>query len=144
MDEYAEIYWLDDDERNASRDHRTQGGRPTVWRPSSGNRVVRPARPPQRVIAQPMGQPMVAQPMVAQPMAVQQTYLGGLVIGQIIDMAAQALAALQPLPAAPVTTTEVSKDVGNLVLYQAALAQHAKRDEQLRTLGSLLGKLLVK
>ncbi|MGE0399148.1 MAG: hypothetical protein AB7T06_20730 [Kofleriaceae bacterium] len=82
--------------------------------------------------------------MVAQPMVVQQTYLGGLVIGQIIDMAAQALAALQPLPAAPVTTTEVSKDVGNLVLYQAALAQHAKRDEQLRTLGSLLGKLLVK
>jgi hypothetical protein len=30
----------------------------------------------------------------------------------------------------------------NLVLYQSALAQHAKRDEQLRTIGNIVGKLV--
>ena len=35
-------------------------------------------------------------------------------------------------------------DVENLVIYQTALATHAKRDEQLRTLGGLLGRLLRK
>jgi hypothetical protein len=36
----------------------------------------------------------------------------------------------------------VETDVENLVIYQTALATHAKRDEQLRTLGSLLAKVL--
>ena len=33
-------------------------------------------------------------------------------------------------------------DVANLVLYQGALASHAKRDEQVRTLGGLVAKLV--
>lgn len=144
MDEYAQIYWLD--ERNAGpRDHRTQGGGSTTsggWRP--GGTVVRaPGGPiPLHPQAQASGwQPMtVAQPITVMPQPA--TYFGGLSIGQIIEMAAQALAALQPLPAAPVATAEVQKDVGNLVLYQTAIAQHAKRDEQLRTLGSLISKLV--
>ena len=38
--------------------------------------------------------------------------------------------------------SDTNVDVGNLVTYQAALAQHAKRDEQVRTLGSLVSKLV--
>ena len=57
-------------------------------------------------------------------------------------MVAQVFAALQSLPAAPVATGDVETDVGNLILYQGALAQHAKRDEQVRTLGSLVAKLV--
>ena len=33
-------------------------------------------------------------------------------------------------------------DVGNLMLYQAAVTQYAKRDEQVRTLGNLVTKLV--
>ena len=54
----------------------------------------------------------------------------------------EAAAAIQPLPGAPPAQGHVETDVENLVIYQTALATHAKRDEQLRTLGSLLGKLL--
>ena len=43
---------------------------------------------------------------------------------------------------APNAQGDVETDVENLVIYQTALATHAKRDEQLRTLGSLLGKIL--
>lgn len=138
MDEYAEIYWLDD-ERNASRDHRRpSGGAPAAWRPGAPP-VSRTPAPGARVIRYP------AQPVAAHPVAVmhpQSTFFGGLTLGQIIEMGAQALAALQPLPAPPTATSEVVKDVGNLVLYQSAIAAHAKRDEQLRTLGSLISKLV--
>ena len=37
-------------------------------------------------------------------------------------------------------TGETSTDLGNLILYQQAIAEHAKRDEQLRTVGSLAAK----
>jgi hypothetical protein len=59
----------------------------------------------------------------------------------MIEAGAQVLAAIQSLPLAPVATGKVEQDVANMVLYQAALAEHAKRDEQLRTLGSLASKL---
>jgi hypothetical protein len=148
MDEYAQIYWLD--ERNASRDHRTQGGgSPAGWRPVPPP-VVRPLAPPAPVAATAVpvvrypAQQVMAQPVMAQPLVMHQpaSLFGGLTLGQIIELVAQALAAFQALPAAPVTTSEVEKDVGNLVLYQTALAQHAKRDEQFRTLGSLLSKVI--
>lgn len=60
----------------------------------------------------------------------------------IFEAGAQALAAIQPLPDPPVAIGEAGIDLGNLVLYQQALAEHAKRDEQLRTIGSIAGKLL--
>ena len=46
------------------------------------------------------------------------------------------------MPAAPTAQGHAGTDLENLVIYQGALANHAKRDEQLRTLGELLGKVL--
>ena len=37
---------------------------------------------------------------------------------------------------------DVGTDVGNMILFQGALAQHAKRDEQLRTIVHLVAKLV--
>ena len=164
MDDYAQIYWVP--ERNAGRDHRTQGGgggggAAAPWRPGAGGLAASgPAVPPPTasvytpppayyptqppVYTQPGYYPV--QPAYGQFVMQQPTTLGalfgGLTIGQIIEMIAQAIAALQSLPTAPVGTQDVEKDVGNLVLYQTAIAQHAKRDEQLRTLGSLISKLV--
>lgn len=147
MDEYAQIYWLD--ERNAGRDHRTPGAAvPASWRPGTPAVVRAPAAPP--AVRYPAGMYPAQATVVAQPMTVMQqpapyygnSILGGFTLGQLIEMAAQALAAFQSLPAAPIATAEVAKDVGNLVLYQTAIAQHAKRDEQLRTLGALISKLV--
>ena len=70
--------------------------------------------------------------------------LAGMTVAELVDMGAQLLAAIQPLPAAPTAAGELETDVENMVIYQTALATHAKRDEQLRTLGSLLGRLLRK
>jgi hypothetical protein len=83
-------------------------------------------------------QVIYAQP-AAQPLA---TFFGKLTTGQVIEMVAGLFAMLQPLPAAPVATRDASTDIGNLILYQGAIAQHAKRDEQVRTLGGLVGKVL--
>lgn len=133
MDE-TEVMFIDD-ERNA-RDHRTDnrsaGTAPVPFRPRTGRVVVRsPGRAPV-VIREPA---TVAEP---EPRRV----LGNLTTAELVEVGAQIVATLQPLPAAPVTTGRVETDVENLTLYQAALAVHAKRDEQLRTIGSLVGKLL--
>jgi hypothetical protein len=62
--------------------------------------------------------------------------------GKIVDMAAQVFAALTSLPDAPVSTADPATDVPNLITYQSSLASYAKRDEQIRTLGSLVAKLV--
>ena len=68
---------------------------------------------------------------------------GGMTGGQLIDMVAQIFAALMPLPAAPVATSDAATDVGQPHhCIQGALAQYAKRDEQIRTLGNLVTKLV--
>ncbi len=67
---------------------------------------------------------------------------GRMTTGQMIDMVAQIFAALMPLPAGPVATADTATDVGNLITYQGSLAQYAKRDEQIRTLGNLVTKLV--
>jgi len=133
--EESDIYYVDT--RNA--DHRTGGG-PVVqgggWRPSS---TVRP------VIGQPARVFTAAQPQIiyaTPPQTPAATLLGKVTAGQLVDLVAQIFAALMPLPAAPVATADTSTDVGNLILYQGALAQYAKRDEQVRTLGNLVTKLL--
>ena len=150
MDEYDVIY-LDDDERNARAhviDSRTKQGamRPVRTRPGRTSVVVPPSRRPTVIHAggsqgsgsdhRPM---MVYQPQ--QPVA-SRLGLGNLTTGEIIELAAQLLAAIQPLPGAPSGVGDVETDVENLVIYQTALATHAKRDEQLRTLGGLLAKIL--
>jgi hypothetical protein len=141
MNDIADVIVIEDDDfddfedyRNQARDHRTQAGRsrsrvrgrPTAivrgrGRPSSSGRIV--------------GRPSNAGPVVRHD-------TGGLSYGILIDVGAQLLAAIQPLPAAPASSGETNTDVANLMLYQRALAEHAKRDEQLRTLGSLASKFL--
>jgi hypothetical protein len=132
MDDEYEVIYLDDEERNA-RDHRTNPGR----RPGGrrviipGRRVVRPGVRSDR----PQAQVVVHQPASSGGIA-------GLTTGELVELASQLFAAIQPLPGAPTAQGHVETDVENLVSYQTALATHAKRDEQLRTLGNLLGRLL--
>ncbi len=147
MDEYDVIY-LDDDERNAratSVNHRPSGGgrRVTVGgnRPSRSSVVVPPSRRP-TVIHSGGSRSADRRAVVIQEEPQPKKLLGDLTTGELVEIAAQILAAIQPLPGAPTAQGEVETDVENLVIYQTALATHAKRDEQLRTLGSLLGKIL--
>ncbi|MBE7448592.1 MAG: hypothetical protein HS111_06830 [Kofleriaceae bacterium] len=58
-----------------------------------------------------------------------------------IALVCNALAAMASLPKPPGTTGDLETDVENLRLYQTALAEHAKRDEQLRALGALAARL---
>ncbi len=146
-EEYADIYYVDT--RNATRDHRPGGVRPNLpWvrpRPTSvpPTRTVYVPPAPQQAYAQPA---MYAQaPMIYSappPMGGAASLFGRLSTGQLIEMIAQVFAAVQSLPGAPVATRNVETDIGNLILYQGAIASHAKRDEQVRTLGSLVSKLV--
>ena len=104
-----------------------------------GQKRARPIGQPARVFTAPM-QPQIM--YATPPQAPAATLLGKVTAGQLVDLVAQIFAALMPLPAAPVATADTSTDVGNLILYQGALAQYAKRDEQVRTLGNLVTKLL--
>lgn len=134
--EYADVYYVDT--RNApSRDHRVSG--PGFG--GFGNRFgMRPVRPAYPMPVQPVQQPQV---IYAQPTpSMASTLFGKLTTGQVVEMVATLFAAIQPLPAAPIATKDAATDVGNLTLYQSALAQHAKRDEQVRTLGGLIAKLV--
>jgi hypothetical protein len=150
--EYGDIYYIDD-ARNASRDHRTTGG--TVFAGSSRPAMV-PAGQPSRTFyaapAAPAGAysptyvpraPMVyGQPgMYPEPQLTAGSLLGRLPLAQLVEIAAQVFAALQALPPAPSPTSETATDVHNLITYQSALAAHAKRDEQVRTLGNLVARL---
>jgi hypothetical protein len=155
MTEYADIYFVDG--RNAPTHQPATvspgGGRVLVATPTSQG-----VRPGFGQPAQPYGQmPMYAPPYGQMPPYgpgywgpngwVPQGPLGGSVLGrlttgQLIDVVAQIFVALMPLPTQPVATSDVSTDVGNSILYQAALATHAKRDEQVRTLGGLISKLV--
>ena len=148
MEEYGDIYYVDD-ARNASRDHRAQGGtvyagsrpgtrpsRTLVVQPPVSAGGYRPAYTPQS--------PMIytQQPiMYGEPVPTAGSLLGRLTIAQIIEIAAQAFAALQSLPPAPNPQEATSTNVQNMIVYQRALAEHAKRDEQIRTLGALAAKL---
>ncbi len=70
-------------------------------------------------------------------------FTGSLKLGLILDVVAQGLAAMASLPTAPSMTGEGRTDAVNMVKYQEALAQHAKRDEQIRTVGALARLFLV-
>jgi hypothetical protein len=135
MDDY-EVMYTDDEERNSFHDGVTSAadGR---WRRRRPSRVVVAGSRRPTIIRHHMGG-------YSRPVIVQQPrrMFGGLSTGELVDMAAQILAAIQPLPGAPAAQGHVETDVENLVVYQTALATHAKRDEQLRTLGGLIGRLL--
>ena len=137
MNDYAELQFV---ERNADHRHQSYGqGRP--GRTFVPHPAYHPAYAAQYAAAQ---QPQV---IYAQAQGLGggiggSSILGKMTTGQVIDMVAQIFAALMPLPAAPVATSDASTDVGNLILYQGSLAQYAKRDEQVRTLGNLVTKLV--
>lgn len=143
-----DVMYIDSDERNATHDHRTQSGKRPAWgsRPASGGSrtvVVPPGnRPTVITTGAPAPAPAYYQPQVvyAQPASLASRF--GMSTGELIDTAIQIFAAIQPLPAAPTAQGDAGIDVENLVTYQGALATHAKRDEQLRTLGSLLVRVL--
>ena len=136
--DYDVIYT--DDERNA--DHRRRPGR----RPGGSRTVFVPPGARPTVITGGSSAAGYYRPTYV-PHA--QPYMGdsiasrfGMTTGELIDIGIQALAAIQSLPAAPVAQGETSVDVENLIAYNGALWQHAKRDEQLRTLGGLLARIL--
>jgi hypothetical protein len=152
MDDQAEVIIIEDDERNAPP-RRVQAGRrptPIMGRRVPASAVVRPGYPyPQQGGRWPYGMnpggyyPQQAPPqstvIVQQP---QSRPFAGMTTGELVEAGAALLAAIQPLPGAPSSTGHGETDMENLVTYQTALATHAKRDEQLRTLGALLGKFL--
>jgi hypothetical protein len=130
--DYDVIYT--DDERNADRRRpRRPGGSRTV--------VVPPGARPTVITG---GGSYRPQPYMPAPYPPQDSFSSrfGMTTGELIDTGIQLLAAITPLPAAPVSQGETSVDIDNLMTYQGALWQHAKRDEQLRTLGGLLVRIL--
>jgi hypothetical protein len=144
MEEDNDVYYVDS--RNA--DPRRIMGFP-VGTPSQRVNNVRPSTAARTVYVQPQNtRPMVApygQPSVIYtqgPATGMGSIFGNLTAGQVIDMVAQIFAMLQPLPAAPTATTDAPTDIGNSILYQKALAEYAKRDEQVRTIGNLVAKLV--
>lgn len=131
-------FLYDDGQRNAI----VRGRRPAIWgmpRTMTGAHapvvVQYPAAPTYPVQALPGYAPQA-------PVVVRQKRILDMPAGEVLALAAQAFAALQPLPNAPSAIGKADDDAANLVTYQAALANHAKRDEQLRTIGALLAKLL--
>ncbi len=139
------------DERNAVRvsDHRTPGARPM----GGGWNRPRPAPGGRTVVVPPGARPTVITGGSSSAGYYRPEYMGpaspdsfasrfGMTTGELIDTGIQVFAAIQALPAAPTAQGEAGVDVENLITYQGALWQHAKRDEQLRTLGGLLARVL--
>lgn len=150
MDE-ADIYYVDT--RNADpRDHRVNVVRPgtparAIVVPSTPSRVgwAQPATVYPNTVTPYAQAPIYAQPPVYGPppfLGTLGALFGGINIGQVIDLVGQGFAALKALPAAPSSTGDVATDVANLTLYQRALAEHGKLDEQIRTGVHIVAKLL--
>jgi hypothetical protein len=142
-----DVIYIGDDERNADRRTLVAGNRPGAWggRPRPRTVVV-PAGSNRPTVIQSggygplMGYPQPQVIVSQQPPSFAARF--GMTTGELIDTGIQILAAIQALPTPPVAQGEAGIDVENLVTYQTALATHAKRDEQLRTLGNLLVRIL--
>ena len=134
MDEYAELQFI---ERNAVT---VNGSDPRHPQNRTQNRTF-VAHPQSRFA--PQGQHVVYAQAPSLGVGLGGSSLfGRMTTGQVIEMVAQIFAALMPLPAAPVATADAATDVGNLITYNSSITQYAKRDEQVRTLGSLITKLV--
>ena len=136
-----------DDERNA-RPMVQDGRRPSVGgrRPTTGIMVPPSSRPTLIQgggVTRPYYPPASTQPTVVyhQP-AAQGSGLAGMSNAELIELAALALTALQPLPGAPTAQGDVETDVENLVLYQTALAGHAKQVDRIRVLADVIGRVM--
>jgi hypothetical protein len=164
--EEADVYFVDT--RNADpRDHRVNPGRTAVISPRQPT-YVPPAAGPQRATwagpatyagpaymqaptpYYPQGywggqQPVYMQPPTwGQPGTLGGLFSGlnGVNIGSLVDLIGQGFAAIRSLPTPPTASGDSGTDVANLTLYQTALAEHGKTDEQIRTAVHIIGKLL--
>ncbi len=93
------------------------------------------------------GQPVYLQPPAwgwGQPGTLGGLFAGlnGVNIGTLVDLIGQGFAAIRSLPTPPTASGDSGTDVANLTLYQQALAEHGKTDEQIRTAVHIIGKLL--
>ena len=68
--------------------------------------------------------------------------LNGINLGSLVDLVGQGFAAIRSLPTPPTSSGDSGTDVANLTLYQQALAEHGKTDEQIRTAVQIIAKLL--
>ena len=68
--------------------------------------------------------------------------LNGINLGTLVDLIGQGFAAIRSLPTPPTASGDGGTDVANLTLYQQALAEHGKTDEQIRTAVHIIAKLL--
>jgi hypothetical protein len=153
-------------------DHRTGSRFPlrptttTTWQPAAPVAtapMIAPVAPQYQYPAAWGAQPMWAQggwgqapgyvypPLGVPPTTNLGSILGGFGdLGSLATIAAQILAAFLPLPASPTPqdnndsdpATNASVNSSNLIRYQNALAQFAKRDQQILTIGSVLKELL--
>jgi hypothetical protein len=82
-------------------------------------------------------------PTYAQPPWMNQLggFLGGLGLGDVIKLAADAFAAFKSLPAAPAPTSDVGTDVANSVVYLTALAKDATDRKKFEYAGELASGL---
>jgi hypothetical protein len=124
--------------RSSNNDHRTQQGGSTALVPIGQRRVLRP-----------VGQTMPSRPVVIYQQAPSSGPAGSglfanLTVGEVVELAGAVLGAISPLPGAPVATGDFRTDMDNVITYQGALAVHAKQDERIRTIASLIGKLITK
>jgi hypothetical protein len=65
---------------------------------------------------------------------------GGLNLGDVVKLAADAFAAFKSLPAAPVATGDVPTDVANMDLHLTALAKDAQTRKQIEYAGEIAGR----
>jgi hypothetical protein len=152
MDE-DDIYYIDTRNAEPIVVSRSGGGQPVVSggrvvSTRTGGRVVRPTPSGMYNNRYPTsdGNPYMVG-STAQPYGMAMGMgLGGLFAnttpGQLIDLVAQVFAAVMTLPTPPTPTSDPATDVPNLITYQTAITQYEKRDEQIRTLGNIVQKLL--
>jgi hypothetical protein len=133
----------DYDGRNARRPRPPFWGRPgqmSMMRPRPSAPVY---RPPATWAPAPWSPPAMAATEPARAPNPLMDASGRLKLGLILDAAAQVLASMATLPAAPSATEDAKSNAANVIAYQQALAQHAKRDEQIRTVGALARLFMV-
>lgn len=123
---------LDDDFRNAP-----PPTGPRVTR-ADRRRRVKARRPAHMAVMRPLAQP-VAQPQSEQDKSFK---LRDLSVGTLVELATQVLAVMQPLPEKPRPADSPADDIVNLIDYQESLAAHAKADERIRTLGSVVSRIV--
>jgi len=133
-----DVYFVDD-ERNAIV------ARPSAWgRPPAMMRP-RPAPRPWPVPVQ-AARPYYYPPAPQRPPVVivqrPPSLFAGIDLGEVVERGVNLVAAWQSLPSAPTVSGDPSKDVGNMILYQEALADHAKTDERVRAFGGLAAQVV--